>query len=178
VRQEARLIADQDAGPNVSPRAEAVADIQTVQNLNRAPLVPATFGDRLLPASTGTIQVSGFMPSPSVAAEGTPNTQASATRASAPVVATGVAAPLVSTEGQVVTAPAVARAPAQEVVGTILSVDTPRSEVTIRDHFSGEDVTLVATPEELRDLERGIEVRALIAAGSNRATRIDIQTSR
>jgi hypothetical protein len=178
--QEAELVSSQNANPNMSPKAEAVADIQTVQNLNRnTALVPAGLSDRFLPAASGTIQVGGFMPSASVAAEGTPNVQAAASTAAAPVVAGAVAPVLVSTEGQPAgRAAAAGISQEQTVVGTLVSVDVPRSELTIRDHFSGEAVTLVAAPAELRDLERGIEVRAVIEAGTNRATRIDTQTSR
>ncbi|GEM_PF-3583984 len=96
-----------------------------------------------------------------------------------PVGSVGVAAPLVSTENQILTAgvtrPSTPETVLDTAVGRLVDVDRPRAEITVSDQFSGKNVTLAVSPAIVDDLEEGALVKAQYEPRTLRAEAVLVQ---
>ena len=67
-----------------------------------------------------------------------------------------------------------AKAKAEVVKGEIVSIDTAKNEVVIKDEKTNTDKTIVVDPKEIATLKQGEQVKAILKTGTNTAEKIKV----
>ncbi len=67
-----------------------------------------------------------------------------------------------------------AKAKAEVVKGEIVSIDTAKNEVVIKDKMTNADKTIVVDPKEIATLKQGEQVKAILKTGTNTAEKIKV----
>jgi hypothetical protein len=85
---------------------------------------------------------------------------------------------LISFSTFVVAAEKVAKHKAEVVKGEIVSIDTAKNEVVIKDAKTKTDKTIMVDPKEIANLKQGETVKAILKEGTNTAEKIKVMPAK